>query len=43
MRLLLFMLGICVGIVGIGNRAEAQTILGVRFTVPGSRVLTAGS
>jgi len=24
MRLLLFMLGICVGIVGIGNRAEAQ-------------------
>ena len=24
MRLLLFILGICVGIVGIGNRAEAQ-------------------
>jgi len=24
MRLLQFMLGICVGVVGIGNRAEAQ-------------------
>jgi hypothetical protein len=24
MRLLLFMLGICVGLVGIGSRAEAQ-------------------
>jgi hypothetical protein len=43
MRPLLFMLGICVGIVGIGNRAEAQNYPWCRFTVPGSRALTAGS